>query len=84
MLTTVMSCHLNLFSNFRLLQRLKCIEQRALEQKMEINSELCSMKQLIAENMPDLPEKYKKYMADPVCDEDNVIKNTFINTLLHV
>jgi len=56
----------------KLIDKLKCIEERERDQREEINNELCAMKTCIAQNMPPLPEKYIKYMAEPKCDDGQV------------
>jgi hypothetical protein len=60
---------------FSYLKALRCVEERAREQREEINNELWCMKLNIAYELPPLPKKYVEYMKEAECEDDQVLHN---------
>jgi len=54
------------------LKTLKSIEERQKEQKSEIDGQIRSMKQMVQENLPEMPAAYLKHIQEPVCEEVSV------------
>lgn len=60
----------------RLLEAIQKDEKRVGERQTEIEKELCEAKSLMRTCPPELPESYKKYIAEPICDDNEVSRQT--------